>query len=68
MGTPILSVEGGGGLSLQPNFQKGGAWQDFNFQRGVAGKEQGDFFQGDRLQFLHKSKLKSEIFNDKQSL
>ena len=22
---------GGGGLSLQPNFQKGGTWQDLNF-------------------------------------
>ena len=39
-----------------PNFQKdrgGGAWQDLNFLRGVAGKEEDDFFQGS-LQFLHK--------------
>ena len=35
-------------------------------QRGVAGKEGGNFFQG-RLQFYKKKKkkLKSEIFNDK---
>ena len=32
----------------------------------VAGKEQRTFFRG--LQFLHKKKLKSEIFNDKRSL
>ena len=31
---------------------------------GVAGKEGGDFFQGG-LQFSHKNKLKSEIFNGK---
>ena len=45
-----------------PNFQKdggggggggGGPWQDLNFLRGVAGKEEDDFFQGS-LQFLHK--------------
>ena len=34
---------------------------------GVAGKEGGDFFQGG-LQFSHKNKLKSEIFNNKKSL
>ena len=31
VGTPPLSAGAGGGLSLQPNFQKGGAWQDLNF-------------------------------------
>ena len=44
-----------------------GVRQDL-FLMGVAGKEQGDFFQGRGLQFLHKKKLKSEIFNDKRSL
>ena len=37
-----------GGLNLQPNFQKkrgGGALQDLNFQRWVAGKEGSDFFE-----------------------
>ena len=33
---------------------------------GVAGKEGGDFFQG-WLQFSHKNKLKSEIFNDEKN-
>ena len=50
---PFCREEGGGGLSLQPNFQKGGAWQDLNFYREVAGKERDDFFQGG-LQFSHK--------------
>ena len=40
----------GGRVSLRPNFQKGGAWQDLNFWKevggGVAGEEGGDFFQG----------------------
>ena len=43
----ILPLSAAGGLSLQPNFQKGGgAWQDLKFKMGVAGKEGGDFFQG----------------------
>ena len=41
--THLLSA---GGLNLLPNLQKGGAWQDLNFDRGVAGKEGGNFFQG----------------------
>ena len=44
---------GGWGLSLQPNFQNGGAWQDLDFYMGVAEKKGGDFFQGG-LQFSHK--------------
>ena len=32
VGTPPPFLQGrGGGVSLQPNFQKGGAWQDLNF-------------------------------------
>ena len=31
-------------------------------------EKEGKFFQGKGLQFLHKKKLKSEIFNDKESL
>ena len=38
--------EGEGRLKLQPNFQKGGNWQDLNFYRSVAGKEVGDIFKG----------------------
>ena len=42
------------GLSLQPNFQKGGLDRTSTFRGG--------------LQFSHKNKLKSETFNDKKSL
>ena len=44
-------------VNLQPNFQNqggGGAWQDLNFKRGVAGKEGGDFFQGGVAIFTQK--------------
>ena len=37
------------------------------FQRGVAGKELGDFFQGG-CNFYMENKLKFEISNDKKSL
>ena len=37
----------------KPNFQKWGAWQDPQLWEGVAGKEEGDVFQGG-LQFWHK--------------
>ena len=40
-------------LNRQPNFQKGEAWQDLNFMRGVAGKEGGNFSRVG-LQFLQK--------------
>ena len=53
-------------LNLLPNFQKkGGDQQDLSFQRGVAGKEGGNFFQG-VCNFYIKNKLKSEIFNNKK--
>ena len=38
---------------LLPNFQKGGTWQDLNFEKGAAEKEGGNFFQGG-LQLLQK--------------
>ena len=49
---PALSA---GGARVEPptKFSKRGAWKDFNFYRGVAGKEGGDFFQAG-LQFSHK--------------
>ena len=53
-------------VSTQQNFQKGVAWQGLNFQMGVVGKKGGWLFQG-RLQFSHKNKLKSEIFNDEKN-
>ena len=37
---------GGGGLNLQPNFQKGGGFDRTSTFGGVAGKEGGEFFQG----------------------
>ena len=46
-----------GGLNLQPNFEKGRPLQDLNFEKGVAGKEGGNFFQGEGLQFKKKSKI-----------
>ena len=49
-------------LNLLPNFQKkkggGGAWQDLNFQKGVAGKEGVIFLGGGGLQLLQKKKTK----------
>ena len=56
----------GVGLNL-PNFQKQGAWQDLNFKTEVAGKEGLTFFRG-AYKFYKKTKLKSEIFNDKKGL
>ena len=60
----FICVCGGKGVEPPTKFSKkgGGAWQDLNFQREVARKEGGDFFQGGGLQFFHiKNKLKSEI-------
>ena len=51
----------------QPNFQKGGSWQDLNFQRGVAGKRE-MIFLGGGCNFYIKNKLKFEIFNGKKSV
>ena len=46
---------------------KNGGLTGPQFLMGIAGKEQGDFFQG--LEFLHKkNRLISEIFNGKRSL
>ena len=36
---------------------------------GIAGKDRGEIFQyGCGVQFLHKDKLKSELFNENKSL
>ena len=37
---------GAGGVSLQPNFQKGGGLTGPQLLEGVAEKEESDFFQG----------------------
>ena len=52
----------GGGVNLQPNFEKEGASQDLKLQREVAGKE------GVAYNFHIKNKWKFEMFNDKKSL
>ena len=55
------------GLSLQPNFQKGGVDRTSTLEEGCW--ERGsDFFQWGGCNFHIKNKLKSEIFNDKKSL
>ena len=54
-------------MNVLPNFQKEGAWQDLNFKRGFAGKEGVTFFRG-ACKFYKKTKLKSEIINNKKSL
>ena len=64
VGTPAPFLQGKG-LSLQPNFQKGGLDRTSTFRGGLLGKR-GWLFSRGRLQFSHKNKLKSEIFNDKQ--
>ena len=64
---PFLQGRGGGRLSLQLNFQKGGGLTRPQLLEGGSGKKGGDFFQGG-CNFHIKNKLKSEIFNDKKSL
>ena len=58
---------GAGGVSLQPNFQKGGGLTGPQLLEGGCWERGGDFFQGG-CNFHIKNKLKSEIFNDKKSL
>ena len=53
------------GLSLQPNFQKGGHDKTSTF-RGGCWERWGDFFQGAGWNFHITNKVKSEIFNDKK--
>ena len=57
----------GGRVEPPTKFSKRGGLTGPQLLEGVAGKEGGEFFQGG-LQFSHKNKLKSEIFNDKKSL
>ena len=66
--TPPDLRGGGGWLSLQPNFQKGGGLdRTFTFRRGLLGKRGVTFFRGDCNCHI-KNKLKSEISNDKECL
>ena len=48
-------------------FSKTGGLTGPQLWEGVAGKEEGNFFQGG-LQFLQKNKVKSEIFNGEKCL
>ena len=61
---------GGEGIESPTKFSKKGGLTDLNFERGVARKEGVIFLRrgrgSDGLQFLQKSKLRSEIFNDKK--
>ena len=66
MSTPPPPLSAGGALNLLQNFQKGGAWQDLNIERGVAGKEGGNFFQRVAIFTKKKKQTKIEIFNDKK--
>ena len=54
---------GGGGVELPTKFSKEGLGKSSTFTGGLLEKRGGDFVQGG-LQFLHKNKLKSEIFNN----
>ena len=65
VGTPPPFLQGW--VEPPTKFSKRGGLAGTQLLEGVAGKEGGDFFQGG-LQFSHKNKLKSEIFNDKKSL
>ena len=49
----LLKLTSDGGLSLLPNFQKGGDLTGSQILEGVDGKERCDLFQGE-LQLLHK--------------
>ena len=54
-------------LNLLLIFQKEGAWQISILREGCAEKVGVNFFK-EELQFLHKNKYKSEIFNGTKSL
>ena len=66
-GHPPFCWEVGGWTSYQI-FKKGRAWQNLNFEWGVAGKEMRNFFQGGGAAIFtkKKNKPKPEIFNDKK--
>ena len=56
--------DGGGGVEPLTKFSERRASQDLNFERGFLEKRGVTFLM--RVQFLQKSKLKSEIFNEKK--
>ena len=62
---PSILLEGWTSCKIFKN--RGEAWQDLRFSRGVAGKEGVTFFMGG-VQCLDKNKLKSGIFNNKKRL
>ena len=63
MSTPFLQ-----GVEPPTNFSKRGDLTGPQLLEGGCWEIGGGFFQGGGLQFLHKNKLKSEIFNNKKSL
>ena len=71
----LLGVGDGWGLSLRPNFQKGGYLTGSQFLEGACWENGGYFCQkagkwgeGRGSSFYMKSKLKTELFNDKKGL
>ena len=68
VGTHPPPLFGGGGWVEPPTkCSKGGGLDRTSSFRGGCWEREANFFQGG-LQFLHKNKLKSGIFNDKKSL
>ena len=66
VGTPSPFLLGWG-VEPPTKFSKRGSLTGPQLLEGGCWERGGDFFQGG-LQFSHKNKLKSEIFNDKKSL
>ena len=71
----LLGVGDGWGLSLRPNFQKGGYLTGSQFLEGACWENGGYFFQeagkwgeGRGSSFFMRSKSKTELFNDKKGL
>ena len=63
--TPVLL---GWGLSLLPNFEKGGGVDKISIFRGGMLVKREVIFSGKGCSFYIKNKLKYEVFNDKKSL
>ena len=63
----VFGKGGGGGVSLRPNVQKGWEFERISIFKGRLLGKRGLLFSGG-LHFYIKSKLKSEIFNDKKIL
>ena len=66
---PPPTMQGAGGWASNQIFRKRrGLDRASTFRGGLLGKRWATFSGGGELQFSHKNKLKSEIFNNKKSL